>query len=150
MSTNFRISTKFLNFNQISKFQPNFRIGQDVSLNSVFCKCIFNKCTRYSDQIQIDSKCWMLNVEYGYFCQKCLKITILIPLFLSQTSRRVFSYSSWKHLDQSVYSHISCICLVFLHCAFSNVSSNCLPQKRHSRIGCICLTFLQCAFSNVS
>ena len=25
--------------------------------------------------------------------------------------------------------HIGCICLAFLHCAFSNVSSNCLPKR---------------------
>ena len=31
--------------------------------------------------------------------------------------------------------------LTFLHCAFSNVSSNCLPKKRHSHIGCTCLIF---------
>ena len=39
--------------------------------------------------------------------------------------------------------------LIFLHCAFSNVSSNRLPEKMHSHIGCICLTFLHCVFSNV-
>ena len=44
---------------------------------------------------------------------------------------------------------IGFICLTFLHCAFSNVSSNRLPKKRHSHIGCIYLTFLHCAFSNV-
>ena len=53
-------------------------------------------------------------------------------------------------LPGRMQSHIGCICLTFLHCAFSNVSSNGLPEKRQSRIGCICLTFLQCALSNVS
>ena len=38
----------------------------------------------------------------------------------------------------------------FLHCAFLNVSSNCLPERMKSHIGCICLTFLHCVFSNVS
>ena len=47
-------------------------------------------------------------------------------------------------------SHIGSICLSFLHCVFSNVSSNGLPQRMHSRTGCIYLTFLQCVFSNVS
>ena len=32
-----------------------------------------------------------------------------------------------------------------LHCAFSNVSSNCLHEKRQSHI-CYCLTFLHCPF----
>ena len=47
-------------------------------------------------------------------------------------------------------NHIGCICLTFLHCVFSNVSSKRLHNMMHSHIGCICLTFLHCAFSNVS
>ena len=31
-------------------------------------------------------------------------------------------------------SYIGCIYLTFLHCAFSNVSSNCLHEKGHSHI----------------
>ena len=62
----------------------------------------------------------------------------------------------------SVYLCVSSKCLqedcaislvaffTFLHCAFSNVSSNRMPEKRHSRIGCICLTFPHCSLSNVS
>ena len=64
--------------------------------------------------------------------------------------------------------HLGCICLIFLHCAFSNVSSKCLDQRMHSHCGflnvsskrlhkkmhnhtcCICLAFLHCGFSNVS
>ena len=42
------------------------------------------------------------------------------------------------------------ICLSFLHCAFSNVSSNHLPQKRHSHIGSIYFTFLHSAFLTLS
>ena len=49
-----------------------------------------------------------------------------------------------------VMLHIGCIYLTFLHCAFSNVSSNCLLVWMQSYIGCIYLTFLHCAFSNVS
>ena len=72
------------------------------------------------------------------------------------------------------HSHIGCICLIFLHCPLSNVSSNSLHDKMHrhighiglwqcfkcllkspsgenaSHIGCICLTFLHCDFSNVT
>ena len=47
-------------------------------------------------------------------------------------------------------SHIGCICLAFLHCVFSNVSSNGLYRRMHNHIGCICLSFLHCVFSNVS
>ena len=38
-------------------------------------------------------------------------------------------------------SHASCICLIFLHCVFSNASSNCLHQRMQSHTGCICLIF---------
>ena len=77
-----------------------------------------------------------------------------------------------------MYSHIGCICLTFLHCAFSDVSSNCLhcmrgckltsvayvwsfstvltnvslnwlPVRMQSHIGYIYLTFLCCVSSNV-
>ena len=44
-------------------------------------------------------------------------------------SAREEAKSHWLHL------------LTFLHCAFSNESSNYLPEKRQSHIGCICLTF---------
>ena len=61
-----------------------------------------------------------------------------------------FSSVSSKRLHKRMQSHIGCICLIFLHCEFSNGSSNDQPEKRHSHIGCISLTFLQCMFSNVS
>ena len=43
-----------------------------------------------------------------------------------------------------MHSHIGCICLTFLHCAFSNVSSNGLNEKMHSHIGYICLIWWHC------
>ena len=44
-----------------------------------------------------------------------------------------------------MHSHIGCTCLTVLHCAFSNVSSNCLHEKKHSHIGCcICVTWWHC------
>ena len=61
-----------------------------------------------------------------------------------------FSNVSSNCLSEKRHSHIGCICLTFLQCAFSNVSSNCLPQRMHSHIGCICSSFLHCGFSNVS
>ena len=36
-------------------------------------------------------------------------------------------------------SHTGCICLTYLHCAFSNVSSNGLLGKMHNHTDCICL-----------
>ena len=53
-------------------------------------------------------------------------------------------------LPEACHSHIGCICLIFLHCPLSNVSSNSLHEKMHCHIGCIRLTFLHCALSNVS
>ena len=47
-----------------------------------------------------------------------------------QKWKPAFSYT----LNKKRQSRIGCICLAFLHCAFSNVSSNCLPKKRQSRI----------------
>ena len=61
-----------------------------------------------------------------------------------------FSNVSSKRLHKRMQSHIGCICLTFPHCVFSNEPSNCLSEKRHSHIGCIWLTFLHCVFSNVS
>ena len=38
-------------------------------------------------------------------------------------------------LLERMQSHIGCICLIFLQCVLSNVSSNCPPKRMHSRIG---------------
>ena len=57
---------------------------------------------------------------------------------------------SLKDRSQRMHSCIGCICSTFLHCVFSNVSSNCLPERNHSYTGCICSIFLQWGFSNVS
>ena len=46
-------------------------------------------------------------------------------------------------------NHTDCICLTFLHCVSSNVSSNCLYERMYNHTDCICLTFPRCALSNV-
>ena len=56
----------------------------------------------------------------------------------------VFSNVSSNVVPEKRHSHIVCIGLTFLHCEFSYVSSNCLPEKRHSHIDCIRLAFLHC------
>ena len=38
--------------------------------------------------------------------------------------------------------------LAFIHCVFSNVSSNGVLGRMHNHIGYICSTFLHCVFSN--
>ena len=62
----------------------------------------------------------------------------------------VFSDVSSSCLLERMHNHICCICWTFLHCVFSNVTSNYLPEMMHIRTGCICLTFLHSAFSDVS
>ena len=37
-----------------------------------------------------------------------------------------------------MHSRIGCICLAFLHCGFSNVSSNGLPERMQNHTGSIC------------
>ena len=53
----------------------------------------------------------------------------------------VFSNVSSTHKDQSRYIHTGWIGLTFLHCVFSNVSTNGLPDRLHGYTGNICLTF---------
>ena len=69
-------------------------------------------------------------------------------------------------LYKRMKSHISCIyltfsdvcfqmlptgyiCLTFIHCVFSNVSSSGLSEWMQNHIGCTCLLFLRCVFSNI-
>ena len=59
-------------------------------------------------------------------------------------------YSSWIHvkliissiLKALIQSHFGFICLMFILCVFSNVSSNGQPERMHSHSGFICLMFL--------
>ena len=60
-----------------------------------------------------------------------------------------FSNVSSNRLHERKQNRTGCICLTFLHCVSSNVSSNGLPQQMHNHIDCICLTFHHCVFSNV-
>ena len=46
-------------------------------------------------------------------------------------------------------SHTGCTYLTFLHCVFSDVSSECLTGRMHNHTGCICMTFLHCVSLNV-
>ena len=53
----------------------------------------------------------------------------------------VFSNVSSNPLLEQMQSHIDCICLTFRYCVFSNGSSNGFYRKMHSCIGCIYVTF---------
>ena len=61
----------------------------------------------------------------------------------------VGKYENLKGLDKTIQSCIVCICLTFLQCVFTNVSSNRQLEIMYSNINCICLVFLHCAFPNV-
>ena len=69
--------------------------------------------------------------------------------FFSVNPVTVLQHFPWKLCNfpnnfvssTSMQSHIGRNCLTFLHCAFLNVSSNCLPEKRHSHTDYICLLF---------
>ena len=57
----------------------------------------------------------------------------------------------FKIYPQIAWSHcIVCICLTFLHCGFSNVSSKHMQETIKRHIDCIYLTFLHCQHNTVS
>ena len=62
----------------------------------------------------------------------------------------VFSNDSSNGLPERMHNHIGCIYLTFLHYVFSNVSPNRPPQRMQSHTGCMCWSFLHCAFLNAS
>ena len=113
-----------------------------------FCACPQGVCSRW----------WM--VMFLNFATLCFFICLLKELGSEHAK------SHWLHvyiflqcacsndssncLAERMYGHIGCICATFLRCVFSNVSSNGLPQRMHSHTGCICLTFLHCGFPNDS
>ena len=51
--------------------------------------------------------------------------------------------SNWLH------SPTGYICLTFIHCVFSNVSSSGLSEWMQNHTGFTCLLFLRCVFSNI-
>ena len=61
-----------------------------------------------------------------------------LPAFDLAFLHCVFSNESSNRMPEQMQSHIDCTFLTFLHCEFLNASSNCLPEKMHSHIGCTC------------
>ena len=61
----------------------------------------------------------------------------------------VFTNVSSNGLSQRMHNHIDCICVTFLQSVFSDASSKSLPKRMQSHTGCIYLTFLHCVLSNV-
>ena len=60
-----------------------------------------------------------------------------------------FSNDSSNGLLVRMQSHIGYINLTSPQCALWNALSNCLPQRMQSHNGCMGLDFFHCAFSNV-
>merc|ERR1712101_78823 len=56
--------------------------------------------------------------------------------FKNETQYFFISFYSQNNYTLGFTTGFGCICLTFLHCVFSNGSSNRLPEKMHSRIGC--------------
>ena len=96
----------------------------------------------------------VLNVNFSHIWIPTLNIVFYWLWFefssLQDALISALSYVSLKNFQKSRQRHTDCICLIFLHCVFSNVSSDRPHVKRHIYIGCICLTFLHCVFSNVT
>ena len=110
----------------------------------------------YSFDINVDCKGFQnfVSCKISWFfvcvCSKCLQEACAISLVAFFTFLHcVFSNVSSNRLPEKMHNYIGCICLTSPQCAFSNVSSNCIPLRMHSHIGCICLAFLHCVFSNV-
>ena len=120
----------------------------------------FSSCTKAL--LLLIFTCWNIafSVLKGFATTSTLKCCFILCFIISSFRLNPFSQTPHsfdfsplcvlKCLLERMQSHTGCICLFFLHCVFSNVSSNCLPEMMHNYTGCICLTFLHCAFSNVS
>ena len=61
----------------------------------------------------------------------------------------VFSHVSSNRLSDRMQCHTGNICMIFFLCVFSNVSLICLPEGMHFHIRYICMTFLHCVVSSV-
>ena len=78
------------------------------------------------------------------------KYWIIFLLHLIFFANRILLRDSYQpfifldKLNEKIYNPTSCICLIFLRCVFSNVSSKCLNRKIYSHADCICMTFLRC------
>ena len=75
---------------------------------------------------------------------------ILTPFyhFHFRPTSGLLSSQDLTYCHKRMQSHTDCICLTFLHCVLSDVSSNSLLQKKQSHIGCICLTPPHCGIEN--
>ena len=69
---------------------------------------------------------------------KMLQITLIAFFFFFPTVR--------FQMSEKMKNHTGGICLVFLHCVFSNVSTKSLHNRMHSYIGCICCVFFTVCF----
>ena len=137
-----------------------------------FQMCFQNVCTRCCIITLVafiwpfSSVCFSMSVQSACIQSQLLHLFYVSPLCIIIKQDKLWSYHDlflvnpvtvlqhflWKLCNfpnnfvssTSMQSHIGRNCLTFLHCAFLNVSSNCLPEKRHSHTDYICLAFLHC------
>jgi len=100
------------------------------------CICLNFSTVRFQmwPQIACQNICKVTSVAFFTFLQCWLCV---FKCFLKKLGSKQ-EKSHWLHLFE------------FFHCAFSDVSSNCLHKHMQCHIGSIFFTFLRCAFSNVS
>ena len=98
----------------------------------LFClHCVHKVCFQMFPQFACQRGCIVTLVAYVRLS------TIVYHQMRSQTT----CLRKCKVLLKRMQSYTCYILLTFFHCAFSNVSSNCLSKRMHSRIGCICFDF---------
>ena len=153
------------------RFQEWFQsVSPELGICDVHSKQISDLVTETSNKSKVSGKVkfekqkrkyvFVFGAPFGDFFRllfrerfpKCNNATInLILNYICLTFLHcVFSNVSSNCLQGKMCGHTGCICWTFPHCEFSNVDSKILDQSRQSHIGCICWTFPHCAFSNAS
>ena len=79
---------------------------------------------------------------YACFQSTCIEVA-LVQLFSTVCFQMSLQTAC---LPQRMKTHIGCICVICLHCAFLNVPLKNMTENIQSCIGCIYMAFLQCAF----
>ena len=82
-----------------------------------------------------DERCYEMLLFWTYICNWNAFIIMLVYVNSGQLHERMFGYLLiTSNCQQEKRNFIGCICLIFLHYAFSNVPST-LPERMQSHIG---------------
>ena len=119
--TQFRVSNTWLNWNYTKLFVPE--VHWDPAAKGLFREFYF--VLRFPPAFSNVSSNDLPEKRHGhigciFFSTVCFQMSPQIPICCRMHNR------------------IRCTCLAFLHCAFANVSPNCLLVRMQSHIGCIC------------